>query len=68
MNSPEWHYILGGVIGSAIQGCMMPGFAVLFGNVLGTLSVSDPVKAQHQANMYSLLFLILGIIAAISMF
>ena len=34
-NSKEWPYILGGVIGAAIQGCSIPLYAILFGDVLG---------------------------------
>ena len=34
-NSPEWPYIVLGVLGSVIQGCCTPLYAVLFGDVLG---------------------------------
>lgn len=39
-NAKEWPFILGGVIGAAIQGCSIPLFAVLFGEVLGVNIIS----------------------------
>lgn len=35
MNASEWPYIVGGVMGAAIQGTVLPVYAVLFGEVLG---------------------------------
>lgn len=40
MNSSEWPYILGGIIGSAVQGVTIPLYAVMFGDVLGVRAVS----------------------------
>lgn len=37
-NASEWPYIVGGVLGSAIQGTTIPLYAILFGEILG---VSD---------------------------
>ncbi|KAK8735748.1 hypothetical protein OTU49_005300 [Cherax quadricarinatus] len=68
MNSSEWPYIVGGVIGSAMQGVIMPAYAVLFGEVLGTLSIAEPDEARREADLYALLFLVMGFIAAVSMF
>ncbi|XP_045621631.1 ATP-dependent translocase ABCB1 [Procambarus clarkii] len=68
MNASEWPYIVGGVFGSAMQGVIIPVYAVLFGEVLGTLSLADPAEARKQADFYALLFLMIGIVAAISMF
>ncbi|XP_064091932.1 ATP-dependent translocase ABCB1-like isoform X2 [Macrobrachium nipponense] len=68
LNSTEWPYMVGGVLGAAIQGTTLPIYAILFGEVFGTLSIIDEKEARAEANYYALLFLILGIIAAISMF
>nr|WEU75111.1 ABCB1-mScarlet-I fusion protein [Vector pPB-pCoBlast-actin5c-abcb1(67-1411)-mScI] len=67
-NKTEWHYITLGVIGSVVQGCCMPLYAVLFGDVLGTLSLADPDEARSEANFYALLFLGIGVLAAVSVF
>lgn len=40
MNSSEWPYILGGIIGSAVQGVTIPLYAVMFGDVLGVSATS----------------------------
>ncbi|CAL4059023.1 unnamed protein product, partial [Meganyctiphanes norvegica] len=68
MNSPEWLYITVGVIGSAIQGSCMPFYAILFGDVLGSLALEDPDQAREEANFYAILFLGIGIVAAVSVF
>ncbi|KAK7047498.1 tRNA N6-adenosine threonylcarbamoyltransferase, partial [Halocaridina rubra] len=68
LNSPEWPLIVLGVIAAAIQGTSMPIYAILFGEVFGTLALADPNEARDEINFYSLMFLIMGIVAAISMF
>ena len=37
-NSPEWPLVLVGVLASAVVGAWIPVYAVLFGEVLGSLS------------------------------
>lgn len=39
-NSPEWHYITVGCIGSVIIGFAMPVFSLLFGNILGVIYIT----------------------------
>ncbi|XP_071519936.1 ATP-dependent translocase ABCB1-like [Panulirus ornatus] len=68
MNASEWPYIVSGVVGAAIQGTCVPLYAVLFGEVLGTLAVVEETEARKEANFYALLFLMIGIVAAVSMF
>ncbi|XP_076061207.1 ATP-dependent translocase ABCB1-like [Oratosquilla oratoria] len=67
-NAKEWPQIVVGSFASAVQGCCMPLYAILFGEVLGTLSIEEENEAQKEANMYAILFLVIGIVAAISMF
>ena len=68
MNSKEWPYILTGTLGSCIVGASFPAFAVLFGEMYGTLSLEDAEEVQRNANFYSLLFLGLGVTTGISTF
>ncbi|XP_042225494.1 ATP-dependent translocase ABCB1-like isoform X2 [Homarus americanus] len=68
MNSSEWPFILLGVVCSALQGTSMPLFAILFGDVLGTLSIARADEARREANFYSLLFLLLGMGIAVASF
>ena len=38
VNSPEWPYVLCGILASIVVGAWIPVYAVLFGEVLGSLS------------------------------
>ncbi|XP_069680452.1 multidrug resistance protein homolog 49 isoform X2 [Periplaneta americana] len=68
LNKPELiHSVIGCLAATAI-GCTMPAFAVLFGEVLGVLSESDAEKVQSDANWYSILFLVIGIVSGLGMF
>lgn len=57
MNATEWPYILSGAVGSAIQGCIMPLYAVMFGEVLGVMSWAWPFyymcTMEHFIPLYS---------------
>lgn len=39
MNSSEWWQILIGCIASVVAGAAMPVFAVLFGEIIGVISI-----------------------------
>ncbi|CAG0893493.1 unnamed protein product [Darwinula stevensoni] len=68
MNSPEWPYILVGVISAAAMGASMPVYAILFGDVLGTLSIAEPDEARAEGNYYAVLFLGVGVASGIAQF
>lgn len=68
MNAKEWPYITTGIIGSFIVGASFPVFAVIFGEVYGILSEEDHDEIRRQANIYSILFLFLGIATGIGTF
>ena len=38
VNSPEWPYVFCGILASVVVGAWIPVYAVLFGEVLGSLS------------------------------
>ena len=38
VNSPEWPHVLCGILASVVVGAWIPVYAVLFGEVLGSLS------------------------------
>jgi len=60
-NSPEWLFILIGVVCSTAMGALMPIFAILFGNVLGVISYTDIQKAREESVFYAGMFCILGV-------
>lgn len=68
MNSKEWPQIVSGSLASCIMGATFPVFAVLFGEMYGVLSLSDPEAVQSGANFYSLMFIVLGVVAGVSTF
>jgi ATP-binding cassette subfamily B (MDR/TAP) protein 1 len=72
MNSPEWPYILLGVVGSFIVGLSTPIYAILFSNVLGVLTPGGTPEQQAdkraEGNFYSLMFLVLGIVVGFAAF
>lgn len=61
---PEWKYLVMGVIGSALSGCVFPFYAFSFSHVISILSVpgqdiqSGPLSGT---NLYAFLFVIIGI-------
>ncbi|CAG2057216.1 unnamed protein product [Timema podura] len=67
-NKPEWLYILIGSVCSIVMGASMPVFAILFGDILGTLSLGDPQQVRSETNFYCLLFLVVGIVIGFATF
>ena len=67
MNSPEWPLMLVGTLASAAMGALMPVFAFLFGEMLGTLS-QPADKARQDSVFYAIIFIVVGILAGIAMF
>nr|CAD7601337.1 unnamed protein product [Timema genevievae] len=67
-NKPEWLYILIGSVCSIVMGASMPVFAILFGDILGTLSLGDPQQVRSETNFYCLLFVVVGIVIGFATF
>lgn len=61
-NKTEWPYITIGSVCSLLMGAAMPLFAILFGEIVEVLSLPDPAEVRSEANMYSLFFLLTGIL------
>ena len=67
MNYQEWPLMLVGTLASAAMGALMPVFAFLFGEMLGTLS-QPADKARQDSVYYAIIFIVVGILAGIAMF
>ncbi|KAJ3189969.1 Multidrug resistance protein 1 [Gaertneriomyces sp. JEL0708] len=65
MNRPEWWIIIVGLFAAAVNGTVMPLFAVLFSEILAVFS-NEPNVVEEKANPWALGFLLLAIGAAIS--
>ena len=52
VNSPEWPYVLCGITASVVVGAWIPVYAVLFGEVLGSLSkVSNIFSLMQEVDL-----------------
>ncbi|XP_073920938.1 ATP-dependent translocase ABCB1 isoform X2 [Castor canadensis] len=69
LNATEWPYFVVGVICAIINGGLQPAFAVIFSRIVGVFTRDeDPETKRQNSNMFSLLFLVLGIISFITFF
>ena len=68
LNLEEWPVLAIGVIMSILNGLVLPAYAYFFGDFMGVLALTDPVEAQEQANYYAIVFVILGVIAGVTIF
>ncbi|XP_060519450.1 ATP-dependent translocase ABCB1-like isoform X2 [Cylas formicarius] len=67
-NKPEWFSMLMGSIASVLNGASLPLYGLVFGNILGVLSLTDEVIVRQLSITYSLQFFYLGILSGVCMF
>ncbi|KAJ6632996.1 ATP-dependent translocase ABCB1, partial [Pseudolycoriella hygida] len=67
-NSREWPYIVFGSICSILMGAAMPLFGLLFGEIVGVVAAPDPVYVRQQTDIYSLYFVLTGILVGAATF
>lgn len=68
LNKPEWWQLLLGGIAALIAGAAMPVYAVVFGEIVGSLASEDPVFLRSEGDRFSLYFLLIGIVTGITAF
>ncbi|XP_006158809.1 multidrug resistance protein 1, partial [Tupaia chinensis] len=69
MNLTEWPYFLVGIFCAIINGGLRPAFSVIFSRIVGVFLRNDDLETKRQnSNMFSLLFLVLGIISFFTFF
>ncbi|XP_014643708.1 PREDICTED: multidrug resistance protein 1-like [Ceratotherium simum simum] len=69
LNITEWPYFVVGIFCAIISGGLQPAFAVIFSRIVGVFTRDeDPETKRQNSNMFSLLFLVLGIISFITFF
>ncbi|XP_063670717.1 ATP-dependent translocase ABCB1 isoform X4 [Pan troglodytes] len=69
LNLTEWPYFVVGVFCAIINGGLQPAFAIIFSKIIGVFTrIDDPETKRQNSNLFSLLFLVLGIISFITFF
>ncbi|XP_033614571.1 ATP-dependent translocase ABCB1 isoform X5 [Fukomys damarensis] len=62
LNLMEWPYFVVGVFCAIINGGLQPAFAVIFSRIIGVFARNDDETKRQNSNLFSLLFLLLGIV------
>ncbi|XP_026958596.1 ATP-dependent translocase ABCB1 [Sagmatias obliquidens] len=69
LNITEWPYFVVGIFCAIVNGGLQPAFSVIFSRIIGVFTRDDDPETKRQnSNLFSLLFLILGIISFITFF
>jgi ABC-type multidrug transport system fused ATPase/permease subunit len=63
ISKPEAHFLFLGVLGSGVNGVLMPLFSLIFSSMLAVFSETDNKVLRERADFWSLMFLILAIAA-----
>ena len=67
MNAREWWIIILGVMAAAINGCITPLFAILFGEVLAVFALPAD-EVFDEIHPWAALYITLGVVAGIAIF
>ncbi|XP_069318512.1 phosphatidylcholine translocator ABCB4 isoform X2 [Eulemur rufifrons] len=68
LNKTEWPYFVVGTVCAVANGGLQPAFSVIFSEMIAVFGPGDDAVKQHKCNMFSLLFLGLGIISFFTFF
>ncbi|EHA97327.1 Multidrug resistance protein 3, partial [Heterocephalus glaber] len=68
LNKAEWPYLVVGTACAIANGALQPAFSIIFSEMLAIFGPGDDAMKQHKCNMFSLLFLALGIISFFTFF
>ncbi|XP_045244629.2 phosphatidylcholine translocator ABCB4 isoform X3 [Macaca fascicularis] len=68
LNKTEWPYFVVGTVCAIANGGLQPAFSVIFSEIIEIFGPGDDAVKQQKCNMFSLLFLCLGIISFFTFF
>ncbi|KAI5092339.1 ATP-binding cassette, sub-family B (MDR/TAP), member 4 isoform 1, partial [Silurus meridionalis] len=68
LNKAEWPYMVVGIICATINGGLQPAFAVIFSKIIAVFAEIDENVKRERANLFSLLFAVIGAVSFISLF
>uniref|UniRef100_A0A4W4FVR3 ATP-binding cassette sub-family B member 5 n=1 Tax=Electrophorus electricus TaxID=8005 RepID=A0A4W4FVR3_ELEEL len=63
LNKTEWPYLVVGTVASLVGGAVYPCVAILFSKIIGVFSEHDPEVKRQKTLMFSLLFLVIGVVS-----
>ena len=67
LNAPEWYIIIIGMLGAAVNGCIWPAFALLFGEILDVFAL-PPSEILGEIHLWAGLFIVLGVVSGTGLF
>ncbi|XP_062259249.1 bile salt export pump-like [Platichthys flesus] len=67
-NQPEWPYLLLGSLGALVNGSVLPIYAILLSEIIGTFSIPDPNKQSQIITGICVLFFIIAVASFLSHF
>uniref|UniRef100_A0A8C3VJ32 P-type phospholipid transporter n=1 Tax=Catagonus wagneri TaxID=51154 RepID=A0A8C3VJ32_9CETA len=68
LNKTEWPYFVVGTLCAVANGALQPAFSIIFSEMIAIFGPGDDEVKQQKCNMFSLLFLGLGIISLFTFF
>ncbi|XP_062035147.1 phosphatidylcholine translocator ABCB4 isoform X1 [Lepus europaeus] len=68
LNKTEWPYFVVGTVCAVANGALQPAFSVIFSEMIAVFGPGDDAVKQQKCNMFSLLFLGLGILSFFTFF
>ncbi|XP_023591819.1 phosphatidylcholine translocator ABCB4 [Trichechus manatus latirostris] len=68
LNKTEWPYFVVGTLCAIANGALQPAFSLIFSEMIEIFGPGDDEVKQQKCNMFSLLFLVLGIISFFTFF
>ncbi|XP_069067578.1 ATP-binding cassette sub-family B member 5-like isoform X2 [Pleurodeles waltl] len=68
LNKSEWPYITLGTLAALFNGAVHPAFCIVFAKIITLFSIEDKVKIRHDADLFAIFFLVIGLISLITFF
>ncbi|XP_044534852.1 ATP-dependent translocase ABCB1-like [Gracilinanus agilis] len=69
MNTTEWPYFVVGIFCAIINGGLQPAFSIIFSKIIGVFAQpKSEAEKRREGDLFSLLFLVIGIISFITFF
>ncbi|XP_039094785.1 ATP-binding cassette sub-family B member 5 [Hyaena hyaena] len=68
LNKSEWLSVVLGTLASIVNGTVHPVFSIIFAKIITMFENDDKTTLKHDAEIYSMIFVILGVICFVSYF